>query len=403
MRNIKTTLVLHQIIGFIRITSKDKRIDFNSDRSQFLQNEVTDSIKKFLYDINRKIQETGSTHKKYLMDFDFLTTRKIPNDYINSNAPNAYRELIKSDFAFKNKVAIKVHDNKVIYSLFGKMAILNIQDVNSSSGTSPESKGDPVPAVINLNCPNEQEIQIPSTQIDLKDYIVSVFNSDKEQVRNNEVRIQVDGKDLPTGILPSVEKPCAKTIEYCYLDSKTGMSLVRIKLVFIEPKSNINTPKPSDLLIYIPARQGYSINYNQFLDKLIEQIKNLKTDKYLEIISCSLRPIFELSVGSIYKSQKYHGKFNRALELAEGVCEIITYIKSNKRNIGEIDKTTIIGYHNLNNLLNADEFKKAVKNAHLGSHHTSTLITEPEIKHIAKYASLFIVITNEMINNSNIH
>jgi hypothetical protein len=202
--------------------------------------------------------------------------------------------------------------------------------------------------------------------------------------------------------LPSIAVPCEKIIEYYYADLKTGITLSRIKLVFVEQKSNIKTQKADDLLIYIPARQSYSIHYNQFLNKLIEQITSLKMDKYLEIISCSLRPIFELSIVSIYKSQKYHGKFDRTLELAEGVVEIVTYIKKENHYITEIDKTTMIGYKNLNNLLNIDEFKKAVRNAHLGAHHTSTHITEQEIRHVAKYASLFMLIANEMIYNANI-
>ena len=395
MRNVRTTQVLNQMIGFIRIISKNPSIDFNSDRSQFLQNELTDAIKKFLYDINRKIQEIGSKKKNYLMNFDFVKTSEISSDYIDPDAPEGYRELIKDDFAFKDKVTIDVKPDKVVFSLFGRTTTVSIAANGLSSTTENEdSNKNPMPAKINLNCENELQIHIPSSQIDLKDHIASVYNSDGVSVSKNELAIKVNGNDNATGILSSIADPCEKNIEYLFSDSKTGIVIERIKLVFVEPKSDIKTQKANDSLISIPAKENYNINYNKTLDKLIDQINNLRVDKYLEVISCSLRTIFELSVTTIYKSKKYSGKFNRGLELGEGIVEVVSFIKNSKNNVTEIDKTTIIGYRNLNNLLNIDEFRKAVQNAHLGAHHTSTFITEPEIRVIAKYASLFIIITS---------
>jgi hypothetical protein len=69
------------------------------------------------------------------VEFDFLTAKETSSDYINSDDPNAYRELIRMDFAFKDKVTIKIQDNKVIYSLFGKTVALDIHDANTPNGT----------------------------------------------------------------------------------------------------------------------------------------------------------------------------------------------------------------------------------------------------------------------------
>ena len=77
MKNIKTDLVLNQMIGKIEIISADKAINFNSDRSQFLQNELTDEIKTVLQEINKKIQTVGSQHKKYLKEFKILTSTAL--------------------------------------------------------------------------------------------------------------------------------------------------------------------------------------------------------------------------------------------------------------------------------------------------------------------------------------
>jgi hypothetical protein len=406
MRNIKTSQVLNQMIGFIRLTSKNKRIDFNSDRSQFLQNELTDNIKDFLLDINKKIQELGSKMKDYLIRLDFLTKNKITSDYFDSNDPEEYRKLINDDFFFKDKVGISVQDNKVVYSIFGRKTTLlindNISSVSKKGNKKSNSQKSLIPAKIILNRMNEQKITVPSGQLKLKDYVVSVNDSDGKSVVIEKLVIKVDGIENTTGILPSIEARCEKNIEYHYCDLKTGLVIKKMKLVFIEPKSNIITKKTDDILIYIPAGQSYKMKYNQFLDKLIEQIKSLNKREYFEMIACSLRPIFELSIASINQSRKYSGKFNRNLELADKIAEVISYIKNKQDNIREIDKSTTIGFHNLNNMLNVDEFKKAVKNANLGSHQASTYLTESEVEHIAKYASLFIVITNEMLTNAKV-
>ena len=72
MKNIKSGLSLNQMIGFVKINSSDKKMNFNSDRTQFLQNELTDEIISFLNNINKFIQTEGSKYKKHLVDLDFL-------------------------------------------------------------------------------------------------------------------------------------------------------------------------------------------------------------------------------------------------------------------------------------------------------------------------------------------
>jgi hypothetical protein len=403
MRNIRTTQVLNQMIGFIRIISKNPSIDFNSDRSQFLQNELTDSIKQFLYDINRKIQEIGSKKKNYLMNFDFVKTNKIPSDYIDSDDPEGYRELIKDDFAFKDNVTIDVQSDKVAFSLFGKTTTVSIVANGLSSTTENEdSNKNPIPAKINLNCENELQIHIPSNQIDLKDYIASVYNSEGVSVSKNELSIKADSKILATSILSSVTDPCEKTIEYSYSDSITGIVIEKVKLIFVVPTARIATTKLNENLFVIPSEKNYTINFNQYLDKLIEQINNLKTDKNKEIISCSLRALFELSIDGIGKCGKFPTIFNGINELDNKVIKVINYLNSNQGYISEISKSSKIEFKSLKNILFVDDFKRIIKKSHLGSHKSTTYITVADIADISRYASFFIIFANEMIHNTNI-
>ncbi|MDR0603107.1 MAG: ATP-binding protein [Bacteroidales bacterium] len=407
MRNVRTTQVLNQMIGFIRIISKNPSIDFNSDRSQFLQNELTDAIKKFLYDINRKIQEIGSEKKNYLMNFDFVKTSEIPSGYIDSDDPEGYRELIKDNFAFKDKVTIDVQPDKVAFSLFGKTTTVSIAANGlSSTAENEDSNKNPMPAKINLNCENELQIPIPSSQIDLKDYIASVYNSDGVLVSKNKLAIKVNGNDNATGILSSIADPCRKVIEYSYSDPKTGVVIESIKLDFVEPIAHITTKKSSSDIFTIPAKKDYMINFSQYLDKLIEQINSLRIDKNKEIIACSLRVLFELCIDGISKCGKYPTIFDGINELDGKVVEVINYLNNHQKNgqkyVSEISNSSKIEFKSLKNILFADEFLKIIKKSHLGSHKSTMYITETEVADISRYASFFIIITNEMINNPNI-
>ncbi|GHV91572.1 hypothetical protein AGMMS50268_20750 [Spirochaetia bacterium] len=400
MRNIKTGQVLNQMIGFIKIISKNPAIDFNSDRSQFLQNQLTDSIKDFLYEINKTIQEIGSAYKKYTVDFDFLTTKEISANYIESDDHEEYRKLIKDDFAFKDKIKINVQQDKVIYSLFGRTATLKINNDEYHSGSDDqETKNIPVPVRIVLNCNNEQEVAVPSKQIDLRGYVDSVYNSSGEFVDKDELLIKVNNKKRATGILESIVKPCEKIVDYIYSDSKTNAAIEKIKISFVKPTAYITTKKSSGSLFTIPSKKDYPINISQYLDKLINQINSLEIKKFMEMVSCSLRSLFELSVDSIIKSGKYPVLFNNTNDFDEKVLAVINFIKSKKEYISAISTSTKIDYKSLNNILFVDDFKKIIKKSHLGSHKSTMYITETDIRDISRYASFFIIFVNEMINN----
>jgi hypothetical protein len=422
MKNIKTSLVLNQMIGFIRIISNDPMISFNSDRSQFLQNELTDSIKDFLSSINKKIQEIGSINKKYLMNFDFLTVSELPEECNDNSDNEQFRKYIKSDFQFRPNVNIRRSGNVVFYSLFGKETYLKIKAKNLSTittnnnNTSNNNNGDKpktqhptsnelpksIPAIINLNCRDVIRIAVPSEQIDLRQYVASVRDSKGNELSKDILEIKVDGVSISGEILSSVTEPCQKNIEYRYLDSETGLVVKTLTLSFYQPEATINAGNKTTKLITLPSRETYTISYNQFVGKLIEQINSLSLNDYRELISCSLRAIFELSIDSISKSTKYSGFFPNKFGFEDKVVKVVEYIKNNKVYIGEIAKSTKIDFHSLNNMLDPQSFRSGISTAHLGAHKSASYISDAEIVHLAKLLGIFVVVTNEMINNSNI-
>lgn len=426
MKNIKTTQVLNQMIGFIRIISNNSMINFNSDRSQFLQNELTDWIKQFLLEINKEIQITGSQNKKYLMGFDFLTIRELAAEYDNKTDNEEFRKFIKSDFAFKEKVVISKKSGAVKYSLFGKEINIPIRSIpKQNSGIpittengnkagaqgggntgvvlppSPPTSSAPVPAVISFNR-NDVKIAVPSGQIDLKQYVASVYNSDGKQVEKSFLSITVDGSTVQSGVLPSVVSPCEKDIVYSYMDSKTALVAKSLHISFFQPASTIKGTNTPGLLISVPSRENYNIEYNVYVAKLIEQINSLNLTEYRELICCSLRAIFDLSIDSINKSTKFGTLFQGMNKFEDRVVKIVDYIKSNGTYVREISNAAKIDYHSLCNMLDTQKYQSGVSTAHLGAHKSAAYISESDVNQLAKLLGVFVVVVNEMLKNSKI-
>ncbi|MBU8608380.1 ATP-binding protein [Bacillus pumilus] len=125
MKAVKYQSVLPQMIGYISIKSSDKDISFNSDRTQFSQNNLTDDIVSFLDSINKKIQEIGSKLKRELsQSYNFLSVSKINKEKMleNFNADT----LIKHDLLLKELVANSISDSEITYELFDNKRIVTI-------------------------------------------------------------------------------------------------------------------------------------------------------------------------------------------------------------------------------------------------------------------------------------
>lgn len=395
MQNIKKGSVLNQMIGYVNIVSNHHMINFNSDRSQFLQNELTDNIKVFLNSINKTIQEVGSRNKKYLVELDFLKYSELPSEYKDANNEKL-KSVIKEDFSFKNQVIIEKIQNKVIYTIFGKSISLNIISLSEQE----ESSNRPCPAVINLrgDC---KEIPIPSAQFDLRKEIVSVTDSNGELVDPDQVIIKVDNIIKEPTVLSSINTPCIKVIEYSYDDSTTGNITVKLTLKFFQPTAKIFGSSQGRKLFSLPTVEGYDITFNSLLCNLINQLNLLEINKNLEIIACCLRASFEISADAINKSSKFIGIFNVNDGLEKKVEKVIDYINKDTYKT-QLTYNTGIDFRSLGNILDKTAFSSILSIAHLGAHKSTTYISPNDIESLAKKASIFVVIVNEMINNKNI-
>lgn len=389
MKNVKTTLVLNQMIGFICIKSSNEKMNFNSDRSQFLQNELTDSIKNFLYQINKYIQTNGSAIKKHLVDFDILTTTIIPAEYISVTDVEKFRKFIKDDFYFKNRVSITRDNDKIEFSLFGKKKTAIFRQIK------------PKPASIKLS-ETKLSFPIPSDQIDLKKYIESAYNSSGSSISNDDILVFIDSKELENGILESIKEPADVKAEYQYKDSVTGLLIQSIIISFYRPSSHVAGKGSGMQMITLPSQESYNITYNTYVGNLINQINSLNVSNYVELVACSIRSIFEISVDCIAKSAKFSNFYASKLSLEDKVAQVIDYIKKDNKIKQYISQSTKIEFTTIDNFLDIDKYKSGISSAHLGAHKSGTYISISEVEHLAKLAGFFVVIVNEMLNNAQI-
>lgn len=404
MRNIKTDQTLNQMIGIISIISADSDINFNSDRSQFLQNELTDEIKLILQNINKKIQIVGSAHKKYLKDFNILTSNELPKESDNFNDNEKFRKYIKSDFAFRDIVEIERDGNEVRYSLWGKEIIGQIREsekLSSKKSSNRKPEISKIPAKINLNVDSNVKISIPSEQIDLYTYISSIRNSKGESVAVKNINVKIDGKSA-SNIIPSFAVEKKIDVEFSYLDSQTGLVIKGLILEFVREMSVFRSGNIKDNLIEIPSSKDYTLNYNPYINKIVEQINELKLSEYKEIIACCLRSLFEMSMDSLMKSGKYNDLFGKENKFEKRVGIVIRHIKETRTYCGEIAKAATIDYHSLNNMLDISDYESAISKAHLGAHKSMTYLSDDDIKKLCALIGIFLVIVNEMITNENI-
>ena len=105
--------IFKQLIGFISIKSDDGELDFNSDRTQFSQNVLTDDILQFIEKINLKIQLVGSSLKKEMRDINAFNQDSIDEETLDEFLrDNNFLEYVKPDFKLKQFLIPKLNSEK---------------------------------------------------------------------------------------------------------------------------------------------------------------------------------------------------------------------------------------------------------------------------------------------------
>ena len=417
LRSNKGAEILAQIIGDINIICGSEELEFNSDRTNFVQNSLTDMIKKDLEELNKAIQKNGIKCRNELRESDYLVKKEITEEELKE-LNYEYKKLIREDFLFRDMVLCDRERNEITYSLFridkkinilGKRRKMNRPEQKGKQPPKGKEKPRLVPAKIELTSKYER-IHANGEQIFLKKYIKSASNNYGESIAIDAIKISINGVENDTGILPSITEEKIVKICFFYEDEKTQYVSQELILEFYTPKSRIEgSKKYKEEFLTLPTPQEYKLGMGLTISNLIYELNLLdtldRTTKFTSIKACCLRVLFELSSYYFIQNAKGFDKLAskiRLKQVPEQVKDIVECLSSPK-NMTEIDNKTRIGFKTLKNVLDKEKFYDAVITSNLGAHKSTEYLTEKDMDDIASKAALFIVIVNEAINNNKIH
>ncbi|MCW8879247.1 MAG: hypothetical protein OQK51_19515, partial [Kangiellaceae bacterium] len=361
LRKKRTDETLPQMIGRVCIFSQSQELDFNSDRTNFVENRFTKSLESDLKKLNTLIQMKGAELKKRLKEESSKNVVPV--------GPAVPREGSKKD---KEKVASISIDNSIPTTYY-----------------------------------------IPSGQIDLDSFIFLVKNSLGEEVKKYEVDIEIDGCSSSSRVLASVASECEKSIRFSYIDKRTGYVSKEVQLLFKQKRATITGKLQEKSLFTIPTNSNYCIVLETVADIIYAIDKAYSSrDKelYLPLIACSIRSIFEISADKVKKvrrswikmldKSKLVSNVKREVKdsLFKDVALIIILLKKNQKLLTEIAYATKISFSTLNNLLDLVDFRRAVKASHIAAHQSTRYLSKPKIEESADVCGRFAVICDVLIN-----
>lgn len=341
---------LPQMIGFLNVACSNKDLDFNSDRTNFVENELTRKIKEDIKSLNMKIQETGSVIKKKLED----------SGRVLLGPAHPKKE---SDKPTISPAKIEIDKNNLVF-------------------------------------------YIPSGQINLDDFIIKATDSSGKNIEKTELMFSLDGVELKNRVISSVTTECRKNLVIKYEDKATGLLSVAEILSFNEPRASITGVGNKPDLFYLPSRNPYEVKI-PFVSTVISQISDAYRfgSKYNALIASSLRTVFELSVD--YLKTKHRCIFIKSSiqglgSLERDVICLVLFLKKNKVIKTMLEEKLNIGFHTLDNILsNKSSFQESVTEANLGAHKSLGYLNNHKIEFIAKNAALVAVFCDALFEFSN--
>ncbi|MCC8368066.1 hypothetical protein J8V57_17675 [Xenorhabdus sp. PB61.4] len=345
------------MIGNIFIKSQSEYLEFNSDRTNFVDNYLTRNLIKTLESLNDFIQKSGS---------------KIKNE-------------------------LKYGKNQVPTG--GAIPINTSEESNIKT------------ASILIDRSKTTNFYIPSEQIDLSDYISLANDSLGKNINKDEIRIIVNNKKT-SKILSSIETPCDITVNFRYDDPLTGIVSKDVYLCFEKKTSNISGKTNGNSLFTIQSGTDYKVDIEIVSDIIyaIDKVYSTKSkNDYLPLIACSIRSIFEISKDrTIRKHKNLFKKFNNAKfsektkrelkdTLLRDAIHIFYLVKKNAKLQGYISEVLDISFKTFNNLLDLRLLREAIKNSHIGAHQSTRFLSKPRIENGADICGIFTVICDILI------
>ena len=154
-------------------------------------------------------------------------------------------------------------------------------------------------------------------------------------------------------------------------------------------------------LIHNHGIGNFEITFDVVASNLVNQINSLDYDKYVEMIACSLRTLFELGVDSIRNENTISDNLKSLQsDIVSGVLEtnvklIVEFIKD-KKNREKIKKhldksCSNVNFNTLNNIANPDRIATHASESNLGAHKGTKHLTTDQIVNIANDVSAYLI------------
>ncbi len=260
-RSMKNEYSFPQQIGLVNLRCKDDELDFNSDRTNLVETDLSNSIKSELKELNSYIQKRLST----LLQIEKKINHPKCDHQIYQNSKES--KTTSSDAKGKHNKQQKFKDpEKITHSIQAARIILK------------ESKLDVI---------------VNSQQLNLLDNIKNATNSYGQSINKGEISVvnEETGEILVGGVLPSQSHVGEFSIIYKYRDAETGMCSECLTIRVIP-----GTTKTSNKSIFESHPSfRYLYNHSSHLEELINELNRLPHDKFRNVTACSLRSILELS------------------------------------------------------------------------------------------------------------
>ncbi|MCT8351896.1 MULTISPECIES: ATP-binding protein [Photorhabdus] len=352
-RSKRSAESMSQMTGYVRLYSSHKDIEFNSDRTNFVENNLTRGIKKDILELNKEIQKISSKVKeKDKENFGYVRTGRTKPENKEITRNNSSEELKTAKINLKNSIS--------------------------------------------------RRYEIPSKQLNLNDFISSVIDSFGKEVDVGNINFKIDNVDS-LSIISSINNECVKDVELSYIDPKTGIVIEKLKLEFYLPKAIISGSSKKDLFT-LASNKRYNLRI-PYVTNLVNQLSEIYKSKndYYEVIACSLRAILELSCD--YLEQEFPNIFSHKLpinkdyndKLLKKVVQVIHFLKNNNNVLTDVSKALGMSYQSLNNFMDIDSYKNAIKKAHLGAHKTVVFLPPDDVKALAHRTGHFAMYCDALL------
>lgn len=445
MASKRSSLVLRQLVGYISIKSSSPLMQFNSDRTQFSQNRLTDEITDFIKNLNEEIQRTGSSLRSEIKNINAFTQTKIPEEDIPVLKNN--QKYIRQDFKLKDFIIFGKQGDKLKCTLFDREVLLDIipkvKEINDL-GTVEIWIGEDE---LNNETINLQDLIAESTEIRFNGYKVNEFNETQEGewlikketdstiisikiiLRNpTQPNIDVNKIDLLCNtdydldsiftlynsfgtawerIEPDIKTNGNNTIRYDNRKGKIRFGRTGEQTITVSAKDKVTNLKyEGDFTFRIKSSEEYEIkpeqlqqslirlpiagtpNFSSDIKVLINEINKLFKTDYSIIPVISYRTLIELTVNDILNNIEEEKKtdlsknYNKVISMAEDIIK--------DSHLDDKDKQILLNIYK--SIQSQSEVNAFVAFLNLSVHNGSRIITKEDVKTKTQEIQLLLVL-----------